>query len=95
MTTITARFDLGLYSAATVIAAAHRFTGTHVVRIERAEAVAIVTLMPRTDSAPDVESDLCDAILDESLSESVRAKTSVLHDTLIRAAFAAVPVSQP
>lgn len=95
MTIITAQFDLGLYSPASVIAAAHRFTGTHSVRIERAEAMAIVTLTPRSDSAPDVESDLSDAVLDESLRESVRARTRVLHDTLVQAAFTAVPVSQP
>lgn len=88
MTVITARLDLGLYSKDAVIAAAHRFTGTHAVRVEREDAVAIVTLTPRDAGAPAIETAFFDAVVDETLRERVQARTGALHDILVAAAFA-------
>ena len=86
-------FDLDLYPAVAVIKAAHRFSGTHAVRVDRGDHSTVVTLMPRAEQTPDVEADLFDAVVDETLRELVHARTAILHDTLVIAAFQ--PVRPP
>ena len=95
MTTVKAQFDLTLFSTDSVIAAAHRFTGTHAVRIERVGDTALVTLIPRVESIADATADLANAVIDESLRASVRAQTAALHQALVDAAFAALAMEVP
>lgn len=95
MATITARFDLGMFPPTAVIAAAHRFTGAYSVRVERTDDIAIVTLTPRGEPLRGVEDALHDAVLDEALRETVRERTQVIHDTLVRAAYAGVQAALP
>ena len=95
MATITARFDLGVFPPAAVVAATHRFTGAYAVRIERTENVAIVTLTPHGEPLSGAEDALHDAVLDEALREMVRLRTQVIHDTLVRAAYAGAQAALP
>lgn len=87
MATIEADFDLGLYPASAVMAAAHHFSGTHKASVTTTGNATRVLLKARTDDAPDVTADLSDAVIDETLRAMVRARTQTLHDVLVRAAF--------
>jgi His-Xaa-Ser system protein HxsD len=87
-------FDLDLYPSVAVIKAAHRFSGTHSVRVDRIEHSTIVSLTPHSEQAPDVVADLRDAVVDETLRELVYARTAALHDALVMAAFQAVRLPQ-
>jgi His-Xaa-Ser system protein HxsD len=83
----TATFDLDLYPSVAVIKAAHRFSGTHAIRVDRLGRMAKVTLTPRSENSPNVSADLSDAVVDEALREVVHERTATLHDTLVKAAF--------
>jgi len=82
-----ATFDSGLYPQVAVIKAAHRFSGTHAVRVEHAENQVTVTLTHRSGGESDILADLFDAVVDETLREVIHARTAALHDVLVRAAF--------
>jgi His-Xaa-Ser system protein HxsD len=90
----SAAFDLDLYPPIAVIKAAHRFSGTHAVRVDRVDNSTVVTLTPRTEQTQDVVTDLLDAVIDETLRELVHARTAALHDTLVSAAFQPVQALQ-
>jgi His-Xaa-Ser system protein HxsD len=92
MGTTLATFDLDLYPSVAIIKAAHRFSGSHAVRIDRVDRMLEVTLTPRTDTAPDVTAALFDAVVDEALREVVHRRTATLHDALVNAAFGPVRI---
>lgn len=87
MGTIEQTFSLGLFTADAITRAVHRFGATHSAELFHQGEVVRVVLTPRTEPAADVQADLRDAVLDESLRESVRGQTSRLHETLLAAAF--------
>lgn len=88
MRPVEVRLHSAAYSQATVIAAAHRYSGKFVVSIRMDGDDWLVHL----EAPPDMEADalraeFLRAALDEQLRELVRIRTATLHDTLISAAL--------
>lgn len=69
---IQARFETGLYPPSAIMAGAEQFLSTHQLHVELFDDHATVALIPRSKHAPDVTTELADAVVNEALRQALR-----------------------
>lgn len=90
-------FDTSIYRLTAIQKAAYRFMGSFSIEMDRVnENVVRVRLIPRSNSAPNIEaSALPNEVLDQELREAVADETRAVRELLLAQAFSNLSLTDP